>query len=103
MGQAAAALAQLMGFDAQRLVKRHRLHILDRHFRSHSHNLTKLAEFAHGVVEDGGDNAAMAVSGWAGVALAEPEAAYESISFLSELKAHPLWVVWSAIEVVVLV
>jgi hypothetical protein len=40
--------------------------------------------FAHGVVENAGDDTAVAVAGRSGVALAETESANESLTFLIE-------------------
>src|SRR6266566_9034439 len=98
VGEAAPAFAQFARFDAQRLVKRHGLQVLDGHFRSHRNNLAEFAEFAHGIVEDGGDDAAVAITGRAGIAFAQPKAAHETLSFLSELQAHAFWIVLSASE-----
>jgi hypothetical protein len=58
---------------------------------------------AHGVVEDGGDDAAVAVAGRSGVALAEAEAADESLAgFVErEFQAHAFGVVHAADEAVV--
>ena len=44
----------------------------------------QLIYFAHGVVEDGGDYASVAVAGWSSVALAEAEAADEGLAGLVE-------------------
>ena len=62
VGQTAAALAEFAGFDAEGLVQRDGLDIFDGHFRGDGYDLTKFAEFAHGVIENGGDNATVAVS-----------------------------------------
>jgi len=71
VGQAAAALAECSGFDAQVLVERDGLDIFDGHLGSDGYDVAEFAKFAHGVIEDGGDDAAVAVSGRAGVAFAE--------------------------------
>jgi len=46
--------------------------------------MMELVDLAHGVVEDGGDDAAVAVAGRSGVALAEAEVADESSAFFVE-------------------
>ena len=63
----------------------------------------ELVHFAHGVVEDGGDDAAVAVAGRSGVTLAEAEAADESLAFFveDEFEAHAIGVVHAADEAVV--
>ena len=65
-----------------------------------------MAEFvylAHGIVEDGGDYAAVAVGGGSGVALAEAEAADESLAGFvqGEFQAHALGIIGAADEAVV--
>ena len=64
----------------------------------------ELVDFAHGVVEDAGDDAAMAVAGRSGVALAEAEAADEGLAgFIEdELEAHAVGIVHAADEAVIL-
>ena len=59
--------------------------------------------FAHGVVEDRGDDAAVGVAGRSGVAFAEAEAADESLVLLveNEFEAHAVRVVLAADEAVV--
>jgi hypothetical protein len=60
--------------------------------------------FAHGVVEDAGDNAAVAVAGRSSVAGAEPETADEGLALFveNEFQAHAFAVVLAADEAVVL-
>src|SRR5882762_5043917 len=64
----------------------------------------QLVYFTHGVVEDAGDDAAVAVAGRSGVALAEAEAADEGLAGFveDELEAHAFGVVLAADEAVVL-
>jgi hypothetical protein len=78
------------------LVQRDGLDIFDGHFRGDGYDLTKFAEFAHSVIENSGDDAAVAVSGWTGVTFAETEAAHEAFPFLSEFEAHAVRIVVSA-------
>ena len=56
--------------DVQRFVERDGLEIFDGHFLGQGDDVVELVHFAHGVVEDGGDDAAVAVAGRSGVALA---------------------------------
>ena len=63
----------------------------------------EFVDLAHGVVEDAGDNAAVAVAGRSGVALAQAEAADEGLAFFveDEFEAHAFRVALSADEAVV--
>jgi hypothetical protein len=60
--------------------------------------------FAHGIVEDAGDDAAVAVAGWSGVALAQAEIADEGLALLveDELQAHSVGIILATDEAVVL-
>lgn len=63
----------------------------------------ELVHFAHSVIEDAGDYAAVGMTGRAGVTLAEAEMADEGLVFLveGELQAHAVGIVLSADEAVV--
>ncbi len=65
--------------------------------------MVQLVYLAHGVVEDAGDNSAVAVAGGAGVAFAQAEAADESLAFFveDELEAHAFGIVLAADEAIV--
>jgi len=91
-------------FHAERLVKRNGLEIFDGHLASQSDHVMKLVYFSHGVVEDAGDDATMAVAGWSGVTLAEAKFADESLALFieNEFQAHAVFVVGAADEAVVL-
>ena len=64
----------------------------------------ELVYLAHGVVEDAGDDAAVAVAGRSGVALAQAELADEGLAGFveDELQAHAFGIVLAADEAVVL-
>jgi hypothetical protein len=66
--------------------------------------VVKLVDLAHGVVEDAGDDAAVAVAGRSGVAFAEAEVADEGLAFFveDEFEAHAVGIVLAADEAVVL-
>jgi hypothetical protein len=66
--------------------------------------LVEFVDFAHGVVEDAGDDAAVAVAGRSSVAAAEAELADEGLAGFveDELQAHAFFVVLAADEAVVL-
>ena len=87
-----------MGFDAERLIQRDRFYIFNGHSGCDGDDLAEFVELAHGVVEDGGDDAAVAVSGRAGVAAAEAEMADEALPFLLELQVHAVGIVGAAGE-----
>ena len=69
----AAVDADFPALDAQRFVERDGLEVFDRHLFGEGDDVVELVYLAHGVVEDGGDDAAVAVAGRSGVALAEAE------------------------------
>src|SRR5579863_3709934 len=104
VGVLAAANPDFPALDAQGFVQRHRLEIFDGHFLGERDDVAELIHFAHGVVEDGGDDAAMAVAGRAGVTLAEAKAADEGPARFvqSELEVHAVGIVGAAREAVVL-
>ena len=60
--------------------------------------LLKLVHFAHGLVENSGDDAAVTVSGRPGVAVVQAEAANEHFAFLikSKFQVHAGQIVRSA-------
>jgi hypothetical protein len=64
----------------------------------------QLVYLAHGVIEDAGDDAAMAVAGRSGVTLAQAEFADEGLAVFveDEFQAHAVGVILSAYEAVVL-
>jgi len=100
----AAALFDFAALDAERFVQRDGLEVFDRHLAGESDDVMELVDLAHGVVEDAGDDAAVAMAGRSGVALAEAEAADEGLAFFveDELEAHAVRVVHAADEAVVL-
>jgi hypothetical protein len=96
--------ANALSFDAKRLMERHRLEIFHRHFFRERNHLVKLVHLAHRVIENGSDNAAVAVPRRTGVALAEAEAADEGLAFFveREFQTHAIGIVLPAGEAVVL-
>jgi len=72
--EAAAASADLAGLNAQRFMERNWSNILNGHARGGGGLVAQLVQLTHGVVENGGNNSTMAVSGWAGIALAQSKA-----------------------------
>ncbi len=94
----------LAAFDAERLVQRDRLQILNRHLASECDDMMELVYFAHGIVEDACDDAAVAVARRSGVTLTEAEAADEGLALFveEELEAHAVGIVLAADETVVL-
>jgi hypothetical protein len=84
VNMAASPDLELASLDAQRLMQGYWLEVLDRHFAGEGDDVTQLIYLAHGVVEDAGDDAAVAVAGRSAVALAEAEAADEGLAFFVE-------------------
>jgi hypothetical protein len=66
--------------------------------------MVKLVYFAHCVVEDAGDDAAVGVAGWSGIALAQAKFADKGLAFFveDEFQAHAVAVIHAADEAVVL-
>jgi hypothetical protein len=64
----------------------------------------QLVYFTHGVVEDAGDDAAVAVAGRSGVPLAQAEAADEGLAFFveDEFQLHAIGIILAADEAVIL-
>ena len=100
----AAALFDFAAFDAQRFVQRDGLEIFDGHFAGERYDMMQLVYLAHGVVEDAGDDAAVAVAGRTGVAAAQAEFADKCLALFvkDELEAHAVRIVHAADEAVVL-
>ena len=100
----AAVDADFPALDAQRFVQRDGLEIFDGHLFGEGNDVVELVDLAHGIVEDAGDDAAVAVAGRSGVTLAEAEAADEGLAFFveDEFEAHAVGIVLSADEAVVL-
>jgi hypothetical protein len=87
-------------FYSQRRVQRHGLEIFDRHFFGKCDDFAELVHFAHGVIKDGRDNAAVAMAGRSGVALAEAKVADEGLAWFVEREpeVHAFGIVRSARE-----
>jgi len=96
--------ADFPAFDAQWRLQGYGLEVLHCHFLCHCDDVAQLVGFAHGIVEDGRDDAAMAVARRSGEALGQSEVADEGAAFLveRELQLHSLRIVGAADEAVVL-
>ena len=94
----------LARFHAQGPVQRHRLQVVDGHLGSQRHHVPELIDLAHGFVEDDRDDAAVAVSGRAGVAFGQPESTDETAALfvVGEAQLHAAGVARAAAEAVVL-
>jgi hypothetical protein len=71
-------------FYAERFTQWNRLEILDGHLSRERNHMMKLIYFAHGIVEDAGDDAAVGMAGRSGVALAQEKVADEGLAFFVE-------------------
>lgn len=85
-------------------MQRDGLEIFNRHLPGERYYVMELVYFAHGVVEDAGDNSAVAMAGRAGVAVGEAEVADEGLALLveDEFQAHAFFVILAADEAIVL-
>lgn len=93
-----------MGFDAQRFVQRDGLEVFDSHFGCDGDHVAEFVEFAHGVVEDGGNDPAMAVAGRPGVAPAQAKMRDEmlALAIQRKLQMHAMRIIFAAGEAQVL-
>ena len=100
----AALDADFPALDVQRLMQGDGLQVFDGHFFGQGDYVAELVYLAHGVVEDGGDDAAMAMAGRAGVALAEAEFADEGLARFveGEFQAHAVGIILATGEAVIL-
>jgi hypothetical protein len=99
----AAVDADFPALDMKRFVQRHWLQILDRHFLCEGDDVMQFVHFAHGVVEDGGDDASVTVAGRSGIALREAELADEGLAFFvqDKFQVHAVGIIGAAGEAVV--
>ena len=90
-------------FHSQRLVQRDGLQVIHRDFRCQGNHLPQFIHLAHGLVENGRDNAAVAVSWRAGIALAQTKTADEAIALfvVGEAQEHAFGIVLSAGKAVI--
>src|SRR5581483_11334879 len=99
-----AVHADFPAFDAKRLFQRDGPQILHRHLFGHSHHIAQLVGLTHGVVEDGSDDAAMAMAGRSGITLGKIEVADKGAPLFieREFEMHSFGIVGPASEAVVL-
>jgi len=96
--------ADSFALDSQGLVEGHRLQVFDGHLAGQSNDVMQFIHLAHRVIEDGGNNAAVAVAGRSSVALGQTKAADEGFAFFveSKFKAHAVGIVLSTGEAIIL-
>jgi hypothetical protein len=99
----AALNADFPALDVQRFVQGDGLKVFNGHLFGEGDYVAEFVYLAHGVIEDGGDDAAVAVAGRAGVALAEAELADEGLAGFveGEFQPHAVGIVLAASEAVV--
>jgi hypothetical protein len=100
----ASADFDFAAFDAERFVQRNGLEILDGHLSGKRDDVMEFIYFTHGIVEDAGDDTAVAMAGRSGVAVGEAEAADEGLAGFveDEFQAHASGIILTADEAVVL-
>jgi len=103
IGMLAAVHGFFARFDAQRLVEGDGLEIVDGHLDGDGDNVAELIDLAHGLVEDGGDDASMAVAGRSGETLPEAKAADKDVAVfvVGEAETHAVRIVLSTGEAVI--
>ena len=91
-------------FYTQGLVQWDWLQIFHGHFARQCNHVAQLIHLSHGIVEDAGDDAAVAMAGRPGIPLAQAEAADEGLAMLvqNEFQAHAVPIVHAADEAVIL-
>lgn len=90
------------GRECERNAERHGTDIVDFHLPGHSDNASGAIRLAHGFVEQGGNDAAMRVSGGAGKTFAEPRMADDGSGVVDkEPQAQAGAILLSAAETVV--
>jgi hypothetical protein len=65
---------------SQWFVERDWLKVFDRHLSGQGYDVMELVYFSHGVVEDAGDYASVAMAGWSGVAVSQAKFADEGLA-----------------------
>jgi len=65
--------AEVAADEDERLVEGNGAEVVDLHVSSHGEDVERAVEFAHGFVEESGDDAAVDVAGWALVHAVELE------------------------------
>src|SRR5580698_5831433 len=90
-------------FDTQRLLQRHWLEVFNRHLAGERDNVAQFIDLAHSVVEDGGDDAAVAVAGRSAIALGQAKAADKGLpGFIQrKLEVHTVRIVRAAGEAII--
>jgi hypothetical protein len=91
-------------FDAQGLPQWHRTEVVHVDLRSESDHVAEFVYLAHGIVEDGSDDATVAMSGRSGVAFAQTEVAHEAFPrfVINKFQVHAVGIVHPAGKAVVL-
>ena len=100
----ASTYRPLSSFSYQTLAQRHQLQKFHLHGLGNGDNRPQLVHLAHGLIEDGGNNASVRVSRRPLKAQRQPKAAPGSAARViePELHAHALGIVWTASETMVL-
>ncbi len=101
---AAAVDFEFVAFNTQGLMQRNGLQVFDCHLFGEGHHVAQFVDFAHGVVEDAGNDAAVAVARRSGITVCQAEVTHEGLSRFveDELEPHAIWVVRTADKTVVL-
>lgn len=97
-GEPPSAFADFSRFNPQILMQRHGFQIINFHARGGGDQIMHLVQFAHGIVENGGDNAPVAMSRGTGVLFTQAEATDEAGARVieGESKVHAVRVIFTA-------
>jgi len=90
--------------NPQWLIQWNRLDVLDRHLFRKGDDMPQLIHLSHGIIENGRDNSAVAVAGWARIALAQPKSArrYAVFFIQGKFQVHPVAIMHSAGKTIIL-
>ena len=90
-----STFADFARFNFQSLIQRHGPAIFDGHARRGSDDIAEFAQFAHGIVKNGRDDATVAVTGRSGVAFSESKVRDKMIPLLiqREFQMHAVRII----------
>ena len=100
----ASAHPKLPGFHSKRLIQGHWPKVVHGDLRGERDDFAQLVHLTHRIVEDSGNDSAVAMARRAGIALAETKAAHEAVALLvmDKVQVHAFRVVFPAGKTIIL-